>query len=242
VTLTVTDPLGATDAVTRSVEAETGVVQPGEITPVGASSVNRNALTFPVTVPATTEQGDAMLLFLTENRPETVVTGPGQGWSQLGAPVVDGTSRTTAWSRVAQDGDAGDQVSVSVDVRTKAAATLLVYRGAHPDTPVGAWAGTAKQGTGATHQTPVVANVDDGAWRISYWAVKSSSISSLTGPAEEVVRDSTTGEGSGRVLTLVTDAGVAGPAGPQGGLDAQTDDTTGMASTWTVMLRPAPNA
>ena len=55
------------------------------------------------------------------------------------------------------------------------------------------------------------------------------------------MRDATTGEGGGRVLTLVTDAGVAGPAGPQGGLDAQTDDTTGMASTWTVMLRPAPN-
>ncbi|WP_162259877.1 PKD domain-containing protein [Nocardioides sp. Soil777] len=241
VTLTVTDPLGATDATTRSVEVETGATQPGEITPVGASSVNRNALTFPVTVPATTEQGDAMLLFLTENRSETVVTGPGPGWSRLGAPVVDGTSRTTAWSRVAQDGDAGDQVSVSVDLRTKAATTLLVYRGAHPDNPVGAWAGAAKQGTSATHQTPVVANVDDGAWRISYWAVKSSTVTTLTGPAQEVVRDSTTGEGSGRVLTLVTDGGGAGSAGSQGGLEARTDDTTGMASTWTVMLRPAPN-
>lgn len=236
VTLTVTDPLGASDTLTRSVEA--GADQPGEITSVGASSVNRNAQSFPVAVPAATEPGDTMLLFLSENRSDTAVTGPGQGWSQLGAPVVDGASKTTAWYRVAQAGDAGGQVSVSTNLTTKAAATLLVYRGAHPVTPVGVWAGVAKQGTSAAHETPSVANADDGAWRISYWALKSSAITTLTGPSQEVVRAATAGEGGGRITTLVTDGGGAQAAGPQGGLVAQSDATTGVASTWTVMLRP----
>lgn len=236
VTLTVTDPSGAADSLTRSVEA--GADEPGEITAVGASSVNRNALSFPVTVPTATLPGDAMILFLSENRSETVVTGPGQGWSQLGAPVVDGTSKTTAWYRVAQAGDAGGPVSVSSNLTTKAAATLVVYRGTHPTSPIGTWAGVAKQGTSATHETPSVANTDDGALRLSYWAVKSSSITTLTGPPQDVLREATNGEGGGRVNTLVTDSGGGQPTGPQGGLIAQSDATTGMASTWTVMLRP----
>lgn len=237
VTLTATDPLGATDTLTRSVEA--GAAQPGEIAPVGVSSVNSNAFNFPVTVPAATAEGDAMILFLSENRSGTDVTGPGVGWVQLGAPVVDGTSKTTAWYRVAQAGDSGGQVTVSTDVRTKAAATLLVYRGGHPDTPVGAWAGVAKQGSGTTHETPSVDNAHDGAWRISYWALKSSSVTTLTGPPQEILRDATTGAGGGRMLTLVTDGGVPEAPGPQGGLLAQSDEVAGMASTWTLMLRPA---
>jgi hypothetical protein len=84
----------------------------------------------------------------------------------------------------------------------------------------------------------VVGNAHEGAWRVSYWSVKSSSITTLTGPAQEVVRDSTTGGGGGRIGTLVTDAGEPVGAGPQGGLVAQSDDATGMASTWTLMLRP----
>lgn len=236
VTLTATDPLGAVDTLTRVVEAGAG--QAGEITPVGVSSVNRNSLTFAVTVPTMTEEGDAIILFLSENKSGTEVTGPGPGWSQLGAPVVDNSSKTSAWYRVAQADDAGDQVTVSADARTKAAATLLVYRGGHPDSPVGAWAGAAKQGNSTVHETPSVDNTNDGAWRLSYWAVKSSSITTLTGPSQEVVRDATTGSGGGRILTLVTDGGEPEGPGSQGGLVAQSDTATGMASTWTLMLRP----
>ncbi len=236
VTVTVTDSSGGVGTLTRSVEA--GAAQQGEITAVGDSSVNRNATSFPVSVPAATLPGDAMILFLSENRSDSVVTGPGQGWSQLGPAVTDGTSKTTLWSRVAQDGDAGGPVSVSTNVTTKAAATLLVYRGTDPTSPIGAWAGAAKQGTSASHQTPSVTNTDAGAMRLSYVALKSSSITTLTGPPQDAVRDATTGTGGGRVLTLASDGDGPEPTGAQGGLVTQSDQTTGTGSTWTVMLRP----
>ena len=53
------------------------------------------------------------------------------------------------------------------------------------------------------------------------------------------MRAATTGDGSGRILSLVTDGGgTRESTGPQGALAARSDDTTGTASMWTVMLRP----
>jgi PKD repeat protein len=237
VRLTVTDSDGSTGTDSQPVSVSAGTSQ---ISAVGASAVNRNAKTFPVTIPPATAAGDVLLLFLTENRVDTVAPGPGAGWTRLRTPLVDDTSRTTVWSRVAAAGDAGDTVTLSTSAFTKAAATLVAYRGVDKSAPLGAWAGIGKPGTSTSHTTPTVDNPYGRAWRVSYWGLKSSSITSMTTPPGDVRRKPTFGTGSGRITTLLTDGGEAAGTGSQGGLVSTSDAATNKGSIWTIILRPSP--
>ena len=90
-----------------------------------------------------------------------------------------------------------------------------------------------------THASATVNNPISNGWRLSYWSLKSSQVTTLTPPTGEVVRAVTNGSGSGRVTTLLTDSGVPVAAGTQGNLVARSDASANKATLWTVILRPA---
>lgn len=238
VTLTVTDTEGLTHSVTQPVTAgqATAVVDF-----VGQSTSNRNSTAFTATVPAAVRPDDVLLLFASQNN-GAVLTGPGNGWTQIGR-VVDSSHLTTVWQRVATTTDAGSTVRLtSGTTYTKVALTLAAYRGTSTTAPVAVVSGAPQAGTTAAHTTPSVPNSTAGAWRVSYWSDKSSATTAWTAPGGETRRASTVGAGSGRVSSLLTDAGAplnAGSPPTTGGLVATADAVTDKATTWTLLLQPA---
>jgi myo-inositol-hexaphosphate 3-phosphohydrolase len=208
---------------------------------VGASSVNSNAATFRVNVPAATQPGDALLLFASQGNTVSL-TGPGAGWTPVGSKVIDGAMATSVWRRVAVSGDAGAPVTfTNAGTVTKAAVTLAAYHGVDPSAPIAGFAGAGEPGTTATHTTPLVPNATTDALRVSYWTDKNAATTVWNAASPEVKRASTTGTGSGRFGTLLTDpvSGLtAGTPANTGGVVGTADATSSAATMWTILLRP----
>ncbi len=168
------------------------------------------------------------------------VTGPGAGWTQVGR-TTDTNHATTIWRSVATASDAGKAVKVSTGTtNTKLGLTIAAYEGTDTTNPVAEVSGVAEPGNTNTHQTPVVDNSDSSAWRVSYWSDRNSATTSWAAPSGEVRRASTTGTGGGRVGTLLTDSGGSVATGSQGGLTATANAVAASATSWTLLLRPAP--
>ena len=208
---------------------------------IGRSTINTNATTFNVQVPAATRAGDALLLFAAQAG-TTSLGNPGTGWSQAGR-IVDGSHATTVWRKVATASDAGATVRLSTGTTyTKVGLTLAAYRGTDASAPLATIAGVPEPGTTNSHISPVVSNSVNGAWRVSFWSDKNSSTTSWTAPAGETLRGTTFGSGGGRVATLLTDSAsalTAGTPATTGGLVARTNAEANSATAWTIILRPA---
>lgn len=205
----------------------------------GVSTVNANATSFTVRVPAPVEAGDALVLLASQSGTARL-TGPGAAWTQIGR-TTDSTHVTTVWRKVATAADAGSAVRLSTgSTYTKAALTLAAYSGTDPADPVAAVAGRAEPGTTAAHLTPSVTATVPGAWRVSYWSDNTSGTTQWTAPGGETVRATTVGTGGGRVGSLLTDAGQPLASGTTtGGLTATADAPASKATSWTLLLRPA---
>lgn len=211
---------------------------------VGQSSVDTNSKSFSVTTPLATQLDDALLLFVSTTSTVTL-TGPGTGWTQVGNRVVDNTLATTVWRRQAVAADAGKVVRLTSRTLTKASVTLASYRGVDTAAPIAVVAAAGEFGNTAAHKTPVVPSTTAGAWRVSYWADKNSATTAWAAPAGETRRAATTGTGSGRFSSLLTDPGTALTAGTPantGGLVATATASASAASMWTMLLRPATAA
>ena len=235
VTLTVTDDDGATGTVTTNV-----VVSPApapSITTVGsAASPNANATAWSVAVPSAVVANDVLLAWFASGSPTSPVTGPGAGWVQANR-AVDADHQTTLWWKVASASDAGSAVSVSSALQ-KGVLTLAAYRGVDTVLPFVARGVSTQPSLTTQHVTPTVVGSVAGAWRVSFWSVKSSSVASLSVPAGEVPRSSTNGSGSGRVTSLLSDSGAVVDLGNQGGRVSVSDVAADKGTYWTVLLRP----
>ena len=87
-----------------------------------------------------------------------------------------------------------------------------------------------------TAVTPSV-GVPDGGWLVSYWAAKSSAVSSWT-TAAATARNSAIGTGGGQISALLADSDGALPAGTAGGLTATANQPFGSAVTLSIALAP----
>jgi hypothetical protein len=239
ITLTATDNTGGTGSSTQSVDVGPAVTS--AIGYVGSSAANKSSTSFSVQVPAAVVDGDQLLLAVTDNNASTA-TAP-SGWQLLGSQLLssDGTTGTsTVWQRVAQPGDAGTTVSVTLSANARADVTLVAYHGTSSTTPVRA-SSAAETVNQVGHTTPAATTIPSGAWVVSYWADRSTNTSAWTAPAGEVVRSSTFGAAgtTAHIDALVTDSGSQVAAGSRAGLTATADAPTGKAAMWTLVLTPA---
>jgi hypothetical protein len=187
------------------------------------------------TVPGGAESGDLLLLIVSANRSGVSLTPP-TGWQLMGTRVDD-SMQTRVWRKVATPSDAGTSVRVRTTVTTKLVGQVLAYGGA--DTAVAPPFASAGQTTfTASHRTPVV-TTDTSSWAVSVWANKSSSTTGWTAPSSVIVRSYRANTGTGRITSLVADS--AGPLGTSaaGGLTAVASQAGGIATMWTIVLRPA---
>jgi PKD repeat protein len=230
VQLTVTDDDAATATTTQSVALTAPAAQ---IAFRAAASSDANTTAASVVVPGAVQAGDAMLLWATANV-ATATVGTPPGWTLLRS-VPGNSLQSLLFRRVATADDAGQQVVVPVSSIAKTSLNLVAYSGAASD-PVAVQAAALETTARTAHTTPTVTVPAAGGWAVSYWADKSSATTAWALPAGTVRRSGTVGTGSGRITSVVADAGGAVGAGSYGGLTATADSSSGNAVTWTVVL------
>jgi hypothetical protein len=232
VTLTVTDNDGGTD--TKSNEVTTTLAS---VAYVGSASTNGNRTTHSVTTPSGVQAGDTLLLFLTTNSSATTITAPA-GWSQVRAGSVDGL-QARVWSKTATVADAGAALSVLTSSTTKSDLTVAAYRVNDLGAGAVSASGLSFNNSGATQlTTPEVDVTTTGAWLVSYWGAKSSSAVTLTPPASEELRSSSTGSGSGMVTAALADSDGPVAVGTRGGLAATASASTSRGAMVSVVIAP----
>ena len=231
VQLTVTDDLRATGTWTGSVTASSAAPV---VAPVGVAGVNGLGSSPAVTVPSGTAAGDTEVLVVT-TAAAGLVTGPpdGAGWQRL-ATQTTSPLETVVFSRTATAVDAGSTVSMTLAGSTRFDVRLAVYRGVGSVS-----ATTAGFVNTASLPAPAVDVTAAGSWVVSYWAVRSSSVTSWQPPVGLTVRDAGVGDKSAHVDSLLADTGAVVPVGPHGSDTAVADSPAYKAAAVTMVLTPA---
>ena len=239
VALTVTDNSGAPTTLTKQV-----MVIPAPTSNIAyraSATASVNAALAKVTVPASVQAGDGLVLFATSNTNTNVTTGPA-GWTFLGEQISGTDTRTRLYSKVAGACDAGRQVSLTYAAATKVDLSLSAYSGTDTTTPVAAFASAAETVSRTTHTTPSVNVPAAGSWVVSFWADKSSATTAWTAPAGQVQRAQSIGTSTGRITSLEADSGAPVVAGAWTGQTATASSASAKATMWSVVLNPdTPN-
>jgi hypothetical protein len=228
VTLTVTDSGGATSQVSQTVTPSTGGTNP--VTFAGVSAVDVNAASATVSVPATTQPGDGLLLFESYASTVAAPTAPA-GWSAVG--TTSHSNLTSAvFERSAQAGDAGTSVSVTFPATVHASLTLADYASAAGAVEMEA---SSTASTTASHTSPTITGLSTGSLAVTFWTDKATGTTAWTPPAGVTKRSDVYGTGGGAVSALLVDSG-SPVSGSYGGLVATTNATSGSAAQWTIGL------
>jgi len=230
VQLTVTDNAGATASTSRSVTVGTAAVAF-----VAAATSNASAATNRVTVPASVQAGDTLVLYFTANSTGATLTPPA-GWTQLESVTGDNVLGRL-WTRTATASDAGSTVTVSFSTTIKSDLTLAAYRtsGGGASTVVAHAAGL-DQTLGSSHRAPAVTTTAAGQWVGTYWAAKTSSAVTWSVPGGQAVRATSTTTGGGLVSAVAVDSAGPVPQGPVAGLVGTTSIDVSRVVMFTVAL------
>jgi PKD repeat protein len=227
VTLTVTDNGGATGSVTHDVTVSAAATAIGF---GGSDHADGVATSQTVHVPAGAGTGDALLLFESYGTPTVTTTTP-SGWALVGTATKTNLV-TNVYSRVASAADHGTAVTASFSASVHASLTVADY--SHAALPAEANASTPASGTTA-HTAPGLTGLSAGSWVLSWFADRSTTTTSWTGPSAETQRSTVFGTGANAVSAMLADS--AGPvSGNYAAQTATTDATSGASVQWSVAL------
>ena len=231
VTLTVSDG-SASDTEARDLTIVAGAVQHVASVATGGNRTNHT-----LTVPATVQEGDRLVLLMTTNATSTTVADPA-GWTVVQS--VDGnTVRGRAWTRLATAADAGTITTVTTSATTKATLTLGAYRNEHGAVAVASSAASIVNSSTAQVTTPEVQTTGAGSWLVSYWAEKSSTDGlTWTLPNDVTGRANGVSTGTGKVSSVLADSNGTVPAGAAGGLTATPSVSVSRAVAFSIVLAP----
>ncbi|CAM3679408.1 PKD domain-containing protein [Nocardioides zeicaulis] len=195
-----------------------------------------NQTTARVTIPASVQASDGMLLFVTTNTDVTLT--PPAGWTLEGTRLSNVDTETTLYSRVAATGDAGRNAAVTLSQTAKSSMTLLAYDGTAAD-PVAAVASAAETNPAkAAHATPGAAVATAGSYVVSYWADKyGQETNGWTLPAGQTQRSVVAGIGSGRIAAVASDDNAPAGVGTSPSRTATSAVSSAKATMWTVVLQ-----
>jgi PKD repeat protein len=236
VSLTVTDNQGGTATSTIPVTVDPG--GPASTVTFNGSAVRVSAVSAPiVTVPASVQPGDRLLMLLSVNSTTVTANTPGgvSGWTLVGRQTA-GTMATTLWTKVAEPGDAGVTVVVPLSANAKSTLTVAAYSGVDTgDDPV-----VTRASDTVSHAVRFTPNATAaaGTWVVSYWADKSATTTAWTPESSVTARSAACGTASGRICSVLADSGPLA-AGTNGHASASTGANSAAATTWSVVLVPA---
>ena len=234
VSLVVTDNEAATDDVSAT-QVVVGAPAPSTVSYVGGAVNQGNVSTPNVTTPATVSAGDRLVMALTLNASNRVLSDPTgvTGWTVL-STTTSGSMQTRIYTKIADAGDANKKVTVTLDASAKYTMTVADYSGVRPGQLV--HAEVAETVTQAGHATPLV-NAPAGSWVVSYWADKSSSTTGFALAGSVTGRHASCATGTSHVCSSWADSNGSVPTGQYGGLVATADSATNNATTASIILR-----
>ncbi|MFS3128105.1 PKD domain-containing protein [Nocardioides sp. Bht2] len=233
VTLTVTDGAGATASTTG--QADPVALPDAQMQFVGAASTNANSTTQRVTIPASVQAGDTLVLQTAINSTTPTVTDPA-GWTLL-RQAGEGNVQGRLWTRTATAGDAGSVVTVALSSIAKADLSVAAYRADHGGSAVTDSAVQIVQGGGPLFQAPGVTVAPRG-WVSTYFAAKASAGVSWQVPGGTTSRATTTGSGGGAVSALLVDSNGPVSAGARAGESSVGDPVPGRVVMFSVVVAP----
>lgn len=234
VTLTVTDNQGATGTTTSTVTV-TAPPPPVVVALRGATGVfGRDVRSLAVTVPASVQARDGIVLVLSTN---SAATGRAPAGYTLRRTQTSATGITTQlFSHVAGAADHGTRLTVALTASAKATLQLLAYSGTSATDPVAAV--TSRADIGGTGHTTPTATAAARSRVVSVWSDTSTRARRWTAPGTVAVRSSLAGVGTNDVATLVGDSGVPA-SGRVGGLRATVPTASTRATVFTIVLAAA---
>jgi len=234
VTLTVTDDDDAAGEVTKSITVNAAPV-PSTVSYRGGSVNQGNVATPNVTLPSSVAAGDRVLLVLTVNANNKVMSAPTgvTGWTVLGT-TTSGSMQTRVYTKVAVASDANKKVTVPLDSAAKYTLTSAVYSGVRSGALV--YADLAENVSRTEHTTPSV-TAPAGSWVVSYWSDKSATTTGFDLPGAVSQRHATCGANAGHICSALADSNGSVPAGQYGGLVGTADSANATATTWSIVLR-----
>jgi hypothetical protein len=236
--LTATVPTASTRAATLTIALARGTTGPPPATGIalrGSEGTSARAVTSAsVSVPASVQAGDGLVMVLSTN--STVTGATPAGWAPVHTRLSGTGPNTQVFQRVAGAGDAGSTVAVTLSAQAKVTLQLVAYSGTAASGPI-ASVTSAATGAVTSHATPA-STATTGSWVVSVWSDKGAAARTWTAPGGVTVRGNLAGVGSGDVATLVADNGpVAGGAVPSRTATMPTASSRGV--TLTVVLAPA---
>ena len=199
------------------------------------SAVNQGNVTTPnVTTPMTTSVGDTLVMILTLNANNRVLSAPTgiTGWTLRDSRTA-GNMASYVYTKNAEAGDAAKKVTITLDAAAKYTMTVGVYSGVRAVPLVTGASETVNQ-TG--HATPTVI-APAGGFVLSYWADKSSLTTGFVLPASVTGRSALCSTGTAHVCSTFADSAGAVPTGQYGGLVATADTANQTATMYTIVLR-----
>jgi PKD repeat protein len=240
VSLTVTDDDGATTTKTTNVT----VIDPNVVPTVAFRAANgsdANTNSPAVTIPASVQAGDLLVLVATQNVAGATVTAPA-GWTLLDkADSTANTMQSLVWTRTATAADAGATVRLTSSEVAKTSLQVVAYSGA---AGVSASAKAIETVQTTQHAAPGVVVSTPGSAVLSYWSDKSGDNTGWTLPADVTGRAQTVGSGSGRIVASLAEAVTMTP----GAVGPKTATAAGAANKkaimWSIVVAPdtsAPN-
>ena len=207
-----------------------------------AAQASWNQPTARVTIPASVEATDGMLLFVTTNLDVNITTPPA-GWTLEGTRLSNVDTKTTLYSRAAAANDAGTNAAVTLSATAKSSLTLLAYDGTAAD-PVATVASAAETNPNkTTHTTPGADVATAGSFVVSYWADKfGQETNGWTLPAGQTQRSIVSGVGAGRISAVASDTNAPVGVGNSPGRTATSAVSSAKATMWTVVLQADPDS
>lgn len=198
---------------------------------VGASSTTGNTPIETVDVPAAASAGDTLVMIATSSYQQTPAAPA--GWTQVAAGDSPRMG-SAVWERTATAGDPGSSVAVDFGGQRKASVEVLAYSGADAANPVVTAVDGWNETSTSTLTTPTVSPLSTGQLLLSYWATRTSDVSTITPPDGVTTRSAEAGAGGAQITSVAADS-----ASGSGGLSATVSPAVQHSITWSVVLAPA---
>lgn len=210
-----------------------------------ASSQQNAAGSIDVTVPASTQPGDLLVIAVAQTMNATTVFNTVSGWTKQGEQRAGAAAHTLAiYTRIAQVGDASSVVTVTSTQTENIAIQLRVFSGVNQTTPLDTPVAFAEVATaGASGSAPAVTVATAGAMIMTVYTVPTTSSTTLSaadwtdpsGFSSELVNCTTNTTNNAAVATYVKSA-------PSAGADGPFATTITQSRRWalaTIAIRPA---
>lgn len=217
----------------------------GNITLRATSSAHQNAAnSIGVTIPATVQPGDVLVLVVAQTSNATTLFNAIAGWTKQGEQRAGGAAHTLGvFTRVAQVGDAGATVTCTSVNTENLTVHIRAYAGVNQTTPLDTSVVFAQQDPAATTATaPALTSVTNNVMLVTAYTVPTTVGSTLSagdwsnsGFSDEVASCTTNTTNN---AALATYNNVAAAAGVQGPFSATVSQSRRWAMA-TIALRPA---